>query len=482
MEGSVTTLEEACGTPTGLPRELWLSIFEHFVESHMFSQSRTQRKASLQALQRLQYVCKLWRVSVSVSRMITWLTYTEQGMIKPLLYRYVDLDLSIWKNSTKKIFYHFGLEKTLASSKASWIHTLGVSIPTHIMPDEPTLTRLRKDSIALITRSTALRELRLNFLLDREDFTTIACCHGPALTKLSVFLTWNLLPLLQHFPLLKDLQLRFYNKNRNDSELQDLFRRDSLNPMKFARGVTLSNLRELVAFVNLANIRLVKYLTNCNLPKLRKTVFTGGYRTLPDDYTRISTLVLRHGLGLEHFGFGGEHVREDSEMPNILFHMPRLSTLEVSTPFRYGLHLRDLPVSVTQIILCGFDRHRDYRGNPDFLSAARTFQQLVGVVRRLPPRHSLSSFRMVREYGADEPWLWEDAMKYANTGRYWIGKRFRKPVIRLEQLGIDLLDEHGVALASVVRELDRVQSLTRCPTCNTLPQNQPTRTMGLEMV
>jgi len=80
---------------------------------------------------------------------------------------------------------------------------------------------------------------------------------------------------------------------------------------------------------------------------------------------------------------------------------------------------------------------------------------------------------MVREYGADEPWLWEDAMRSANTGRYWIGKRFRKSVMCLEQLGISLLDEHGVALADVVRELDRVQSLTRCPTCNTLGSNQP---------
>ena len=343
----------------------------------MFSQSRTQRKASLQALQRLQYVCKLWRVSVSVSRMITWLTYTEQGMIKPLLYRYVDLDLSIWKNSTKKIFYHFGLEKTLASSKASWIHTLGVSIPTHIMPDEPTLTRLRKDSIALITRSTALRELRLNFLLDREDFTTIACCHGPALTKLSVCLTWNLLPLLQHFPLLKDLQLRFYNKNRNDSELQDLFRRDSLNPMKFARGVTLPNLRELVAFVNLANTILVEWLTHCNLPMFRKMVFMGGYRTLPHDHAHLLALVSKHGLGLGHFGFGADHMKKDSETPKILFHMPSLSILEMSTPLIYGFHLEDLPVAVTQIVLCGFYRQDSYKDRSDFLSAAKKFDSWV---------------------------------------------------------------------------------------------------------
>ena len=308
---------------------------------------------------------------------MTWLTYTEQGMIEPLLYRHVDLDLCFQTHSAMKLFYCFDVENTPVSPKASWIHTLCIDIARHIIHDKPTLTQLRKDSIALITRSTGLRELRLDCLLDKEDLKTIASCHSPALTKLSVCITWNSLPLLRRFPALKDLQLQFHSNNPNDTELQNLFRSNPFNDKKFARGVTLPNLRELVAFVNLANTILVEWLTHCNLPMFRKMVFMGGYRTLPHDHAHLLALVSKHGLGLGHFGFGADHMKKDSETPKILFHMPSLSILEMSTPLIYGFHLEDLPVAVTQIVLCGFYRQDSYKDRSDFLSAAKKFDSWV---------------------------------------------------------------------------------------------------------
>jgi hypothetical protein len=47
-----------------LPTELWLTIFEHVVtyDAHIFDQSYEYRKERTRGLQRLQYVCRSWRV------------------------------------------------------------------------------------------------------------------------------------------------------------------------------------------------------------------------------------------------------------------------------------------------------------------------------------------------------------------------------------------------------------------------------------
>ena len=47
-----------------LPTELWLTIFEHVVtyDAHIFDQSYEYRKERTRDLQRLQYVCRSWRV------------------------------------------------------------------------------------------------------------------------------------------------------------------------------------------------------------------------------------------------------------------------------------------------------------------------------------------------------------------------------------------------------------------------------------
>jgi len=47
-----------------LPTELWLTIFEHVVtyDTHIFNQSLKYRRERTCDLQRLQYVCKSWKV------------------------------------------------------------------------------------------------------------------------------------------------------------------------------------------------------------------------------------------------------------------------------------------------------------------------------------------------------------------------------------------------------------------------------------
>ena len=47
-----------------LPAELWLTIFEHVVtyDTHIFKQSLKYRRERTRDLQRLQYVCKSWKV------------------------------------------------------------------------------------------------------------------------------------------------------------------------------------------------------------------------------------------------------------------------------------------------------------------------------------------------------------------------------------------------------------------------------------
>lgn len=67
MNGPTGEPEGAPSKPFALPTELWLSVFEHLVtyETPLLGEPTTYRKQTTRALQRLQYVCRSWRVSMS---------------------------------------------------------------------------------------------------------------------------------------------------------------------------------------------------------------------------------------------------------------------------------------------------------------------------------------------------------------------------------------------------------------------------------
>jgi len=72
-----------------LPTELWLTIFEHFaaLNTHIFEQSYEERREATRNLQRLQFVCKAWRVRYIRQLSLELFPDTQQAIIKPLTCR-----------------------------------------------------------------------------------------------------------------------------------------------------------------------------------------------------------------------------------------------------------------------------------------------------------------------------------------------------------------------------------------------------------
>lgn len=408
--------------------------------------------------------------------------HTEQNMIKPLFYRHIVLDNVGNEKSVRRLSSLLSRDHTRGSPKISWIHTFYIkSLWSHWISVESNLEEQQYDTVALIVRMGALRELSCLIPLIEKDLTFIASYHGPALTKLNVRLTWKLLPLIQRFPALEDLQI-LYDNPRGYSELQTVYHYTPMRHPDFAASITLPSLRVLMLSVPLGHFILLDWLKNCNLPMLRKMVFTGKPISLGLDLGSLSIFLLNHGRGLRHFGFGSEYVTRPNYTTDFLPHMPNISTIEICSPISDGFYLDHLPMSVKQIVLRGFNWRLRFGSNLYYAFDSKVLDKMSQAVRKLHPGHSLRSFRVVREYGDNEPWLWEDAMELDTFKGFQVGETFRKPVMDLSQFGVDILDEQGVALADVVKELDSVHDLAACSKCSTHCRDQPLRVIGFEIV
>ncbi|EDU45769.1 predicted protein [Pyrenophora tritici-repentis Pt-1C-BFP] len=207
------------------------------------------------------------------------------------------------------------------------------------------------------------------------------------------------------------------------NSLQPIDRELALQKSSLDKGVALPSLRVLMVSVNFADVILQVWLTACSLPMLDKMIFMGNATSTHRDNTSISALLLKHGLELTHFGFTADYITTHTStkyltfMTTTLSQISSLSVVGISTPLRTSFSFDNIPVSVTEIIFRGTN--------------LRVFRELKWAVQRMPPVRALRSFRIIREYRAGRPWLWEPVMRYANEGRFQIGKRFRKPVMKL---------------------------------------------------
>jgi hypothetical protein len=112
-----------------LPTELWQVVFEQLYvhDVHIFRQSAHCRRNTIRHLQRLQLVCRKWRVCIcrAILEPVQQLT-NKQDMIRPLTYRHPAFEGWTQDDSNQIVQFVESLDRIgyEFSPKSTWIHSL----------------------------------------------------------------------------------------------------------------------------------------------------------------------------------------------------------------------------------------------------------------------------------------------------------------------------------------------------------------------
>ena len=354
-------------------------------------------------------------------------------MVEPLVYRHLSIDGNNYLASNRVTALAHLLDHPIDSDapKASWVCSFWIQRDEGESPTEPALMALQAALPTLLSRLTNLSELFCRFETQRAQIAAVVHSHGPQLTKLSIDIggrsvrIQEALSLLKHFTALRDLHLGVSGQTRD------------LNKVEASE---LPKLRLFELAAEYSTNELLGWLTRSAMPKLSAFAIWKPH-DIWRELSNLPAFMAKHGAGLRTLQ------SDDSQLANMSEIFDHTCSLEVFDTFDTRGPLGNLPASVTQIVLRQFPENIGY--------GVQTLESLLQVVGSLPPDRKLHAIRVcsINDYLGAKSFLWREKMKVADTRRMETWKRFRCNVKKMLDLGVALLDQQGVALADVLREM-----------------------------
>lgn len=360
-------------------------------------------------------------------------------MVKPLTYRNPALRCSEDEGLDKIVQFASLLDEAEGSGSLG-----ALSIDTFWIEKEsvrrPLFEQSREPLTALLLRITNLREMVCNFAIPGPIFASSARLHGSTLEKLSIRFHGRDLPAalqsLKHLAALQDLRIRVHG---------DVEAPGSVEPFH------LPCLRLLEIETSGETSDVLKWFAQSNLPIITK--FVMNFPRARMDSIGLPAFMVKHGASLSSVRFGMSRESLSTVLADIVFpYALSLSVLDIDVSELQKLP-KNLPVSVTQIVLRGLGRNIGW--------TAQRIAAMYDAIQQLSEEHNLHSFKVLSSLhpSRKSPFLWHENIQVDDKRRMVIWKMLTETTARLLVRGILVLDEQHIPLSDVLRDMDALPEL-----------------------